>query len=110
MSLTENIAVAAGSFFVLLKPVIALGVFAAIIVIIWMIFPRIFRGIRTSLWLIWNKVRMPGRREALAKPVELGREVDGDLLALLAAQASTSEHEVGWTARCITGKGKGLRG
>jgi Domain of unknown function (DUF4126) len=110
MSLTEDIAVVAGSIFVLMKPVIALGVFAAIIVIIWMIFPRIFRVIRTSLWLIWNKLRMPGRRESLTTPVELTKELDGDLLALLATHASTSEHEVAWTAPCITGKGKGMKG
>lgn len=110
MSLTEDIAVVAGSLLVLLKPVIALGVFAAIIVIIWMIFPRIFRVIRTSLWLIWNKLRMPGRRESLTTPVELTKELDGDLLALLATHASTSEHEVAWTAPCITGKGKGMKG
>ena len=110
MSLTENIAVVAGSIFVLLKPVIALGVFAGIIVIIWMVFPRIFRVIRTSLWLIWNKLRMPGRRESLTTPVELTKELDGDLLALLATHASTSEHEVAWTAPCITGKGKGMKG
>lgn len=110
MSLAEDIAVAAGSIFVLLKPVIALGVFAAIIVLIWMIFPRIWRVIRTSLWFIWNKLRMPGQREPLGEPVELPKELDGDLLALLATQASISEHEVAWTARCITGKGKGLRG
>lgn len=110
MSLTENIAVAGGSFFVLLKPVIALGVFAAIIIVIWMIFPRIFRIIRTSLWLIWNKLRMPGRRESLASPVTLGHDTDGHLLALLAAQASTSEHEIAWTVKCITGKCKGVPG
>ena len=109
MSLTEDIAVVAGSLLVLLKPVIALGVFAAIIVIIWMIFPRIFRVIRTSLWLIWNKLRMPGRRESLTTPVQLTKELNGDLLALLAAQASTSDHEIVWTAPCITGKGKGMK-
>lgn len=110
MSLGENIAVAAGSVFVLLKPLIALGVFAALIVTIWMIFPRLFRTIRTSLWLVWNKLRMPGRREPLVTPVELDKELDGDLLALLAAQAGASEREVSWTARCVTGKGRGLRG
>lgn len=110
MSLAEDIAVAAGSIFVLLKPVIALGVFAAIIVLIWMIFPRIWRVIRTSLWFIWNKLRMPGQREPLGEPADLPKELDGDLLALLATQASTSEHEVAWTAKCITGKCKGLRG
>lgn len=110
MSLSENIAVAAGSIFVLMKPLIAFGVFSALIVIIWMVFPWLFRIIRTSLWLIWNKLRMPGRREALVKPVELEKDLDGDLLALLAAQAGSSEREVSWTARCITGKGKGLRG
>ncbi len=110
MSLTEDIAVAGGSILVLTKPAIALGVFATLIVLIWMIFPRIFRVIRTSLWLIWNKLRMPGRREVLSVPVELGREADGDLLALLAAQAATSQQEVAWTAACITGKSKGVRG
>lgn len=110
MSLTENIAVAGGSVFVLLKPVIALGVFAAIIIVIWMILPRIFRIIRTSLWLVWNKLRMPGRREPLAAPVALAAETDGRLLALLAAQAATSQHEIAWTAHCITGKCKGVRG
>lgn len=110
MSLSENIAVVAGSMFVLVKPLIALGVFAALIVLIWMVFPMLFRIIRTSLWLIWNKLRMPGRREPFTEPVELKKEVDADLLTLLAAQAGISEHEIAWTARCITGKGKGLRG
>lgn len=110
MSLSENIAVAVGSFFVLLKPVVALGVFGAIIVVIWMLLPRLFRVIRTSLWLIWNKLRMPGRRGQPSLPVELGKELDGDLLALLATQAGISDHEVAWTAPCITGKGKGVRG
>lgn len=110
MSLSENIAVAAGSMFVLVKPLIALGVFGGLIVIIWMIFPKLFRIIRTSLWLVWNKLRMPGRREPLAQPVELTKDVDGDLLTLLATQAGTSEPEVAWTAHCLTGKGKGVRG
>jgi hypothetical protein len=110
MSLSENIAVAGASIFVLMKPLIALGVFSAIIIVIWMIFPRIFRVIRTSLWLIWNKLRMPGRRESLKAPIELPKELNGDILTLLATQANTSEHEVAWTAPCITGKGKGIKG
>lgn len=110
MSLTEDIAVAAGSIFVLLKPAIALGVFAAIIVILWLIFPRIWRVIRSSLWFIWNKLRMPGRREPISQPAALAKDTDGDLLALLATQAAISDHEIAWTARCITGKGKGIRG
>lgn len=110
MSLSENIAVVGGSIFVLMKPVIALGVFATIIVVIWMIFPRIFRIIRTSLWLIWNKLRMPGRRETLQTPIELTKDLNGDLLTLLATQVNTSEHEVSWTASCITGKCKGMLG
>ncbi len=110
MSLTEDIAVAGGSIFVLLKPAIALGVFAAIIVILWLVFPRIWRVIRTSLWLVWNKLRMPGRREPISQPAALTKDADGDLLALLATQAAMSEHEIAWTARCITGKSKGVRG
>lgn len=110
MSLAEDILVVGGTILIFLKPVIALGVFSALILLIWIVFPRIFRSIRASLWLIWNKLRMPGRREPLVKPIELGRDVDGDLLALMAASASTSEAEIQWTARCVTGKSKGLRG
>lgn len=110
MSLAEDIAVAAGAIFVLLKPVIALGVFAAIIISIWLVYPRLFRSIRTSLLLVWNKLRMPGRRETLAAPIELPRELDGELLTLLATQAATSEQEIAWTARCFTGRCKGARG
>jgi hypothetical protein len=110
MSLAEDILVVGGSLLIFLKPVIALGVFSTLILLIWIVFPRIFRSIRSSLWLIWNKLRMPGRREPLVNPIELTKELDGGLLGLLASQASTSEPDVLWTARCITGKSKGLKG
>ncbi len=110
MSFTEDIAVAGGAFLVLMKPAIALGVFSVIIVVIWMIFPRIWRVIRTSLWFIWNKLRMPGVRRALGQPVDLPRALDGAQLTLLAAQASMSEAEITWAVPCVTGKCKGVRG
>lgn len=110
MSVTEDVAVVAGGFLVLLKPVIALVVFALLLVVLWMVMPRIWAVIRTSVWLVWMKLRMPGHREAPDGTVQLGCEVDGDLLALLAARAGVSEHEIAWTARCITGKSKGIKG
>lgn len=110
MSLAEDIAVTGGVFLMLLKPVIALIVFSALLTGLWMVFPRIFRLIRSSLWLIWNKLRMPGRKERIDQDVELPCSVTPALLGLLAVKANLAEHDIAWTARCITGKSKGQRG
>src|SRR4051812_3285875 len=59
LSVTEDLAVIGGTALTLLQPVIALVVFATILVAIWMLFPRIWRGIRATTWLMWNKLKMP---------------------------------------------------
>lgn len=110
MSLAEDAAVAGGTFLILLKPLIALAVFSVLIVGLWIIAPRIIRLIRTSLVLVWGKLQMAGLREPPGRTIELPRHLDGEHLALLAAKAGVSEQEVAWTARCFTGKIKGVHG
>lgn len=110
MSLTEDVAVAGGTFLMLLQPVLALMVFAVLLVVLWIIMPRIWGIIRTSAWLIWMKLRVPGHREPISQPVSLPCHPDGDLLTVLAARASVSEQELAWTIRCISGKSRGIKG
>lgn len=110
MSLAEDVGVVGGMGLVLFNPVVAFGVFLAILVVIWLVFPRLFRIIRSTMWLVWNKVRMPGHREMGGGLVELKAELPVDVLGLLAVKADTAEHDVAWTVECLTGKSKGMRG
>jgi hypothetical protein len=110
MSLAEDAGVVGGMALVLMKPVIAFGVFATLIVMLWLVFPRLFRIIRSTLWLVWNKIRMPGHREQVDSPIELKADLPMDVLGLLAVKSNTAEHDVAWTVECLTGKSKGVRG
>lgn len=110
MSVTEDVAVAGGAFLVLLQPVIALVVFSVLLLVLWAVMPRIWGVIRTSSWLVWMKLRMPGQSDQGEKQSELSREIDGHLLALLAARSATSEQEIAWIASCVSGKSRGIKG
>lgn len=111
LSVTEDVAVAGGTALTLLQPVIALVVFSTILIVIWMLFPRIWRGIRTTSWLMWNKLKMPGARQTFADPVELKPVVSEELGYLLRTQAAVeNDADVLATVRCLSGKSRGLRG
>jgi len=110
MSVTEDVAVAGGTFLMLLQPLIALAVFSVLLVVLWIVMPRIWGVIRTSAWLVWMKLRVPGHREPLSKPVSLPCAPDGDLLTVLAGRMSMSEPEIDWTVKCVSGKSKGIKG
>lgn len=110
MSLGEDIAVAGGTILALLQPVAAFCIFTGLLILIWAFLPQIVRGIRTSLWFIWSKLRMPGRREPLTHPEQLERHLDDESAALLRAGADLKEGDVSWTAAGVTGKSKGWRG
>lgn len=110
MSLAEDAAVMGGMTLIILKPVVALAVFSAVLVILWMIFPRLWRIIRTTLWLAWHKLRMPGRRHPLLTPETLAREMNDELRDILMVKAGINETDVKWTIPCLSGKCKGIKG
>lgn len=110
MSLTEDVAVAGGVALTLLNPVVALMVFSGLLVVIWLLFPRLWRLISTTMWLVWHKLKLPGRRESTEAPVELKCEVADELRDLLQIGAGLSADEVKWTVRCHSGKSGGIRG
>jgi hypothetical protein len=110
LSVTEDVAVVGGTALALLKPVIALGVFATLLIVLWLVFPRIWRGIRATSWLMWNKLKMPGRRETLAEPVELPRAMSEELSDVLKYKGNVEAAEVVAAVRCLSGKSRGVRG
>lgn len=110
MSLTEDAAVAGGLALTLLHPAVGLAVFAGILVICWLAFPRLWRAARATWWLVWRKLQMPGRPAAAAAAVELPLQVDASLRDVLLYKGGVAEKEVRATVRCLTGKGKGVRG
>ncbi len=110
MSVAEDTAVVGGVALTLFNPVIALVVFTVLIVILWLIFPRLWRVTRSTLWLGWHKLKMPKRREPLDVLLELKREISGETLDLVRLFAGLSEADVAWTTRCLSGKTKGIRG
>ncbi len=110
MSVTEDVAVAGGVALTLLHPAIALAVFSAILFILWLIFPRMWRAARATLWLAWNKLKMPGRRQPLVEPVALSKNISLELRDLLLMKAALSEDAVLSTVPCLSGKAKGLKG
>ena len=75
-----------------------------------MVFPRLLRLIRSTLWLVWNKIRMPGSLEFGGGKADLRAQVPVDILGLLAVKSDTAEHDVAWTVECFSGKSKGMRG
>lgn len=110
MSVGEDIAVVGGVALTLLNPVAALIVFTAILIAIWLIFPRLWRSGRATLWLVLHKLKMPGKSSEESKVDELPCEVSADLCDLLRFQTSISDKEVATTLRCLSGKSKGING
>ncbi len=110
MSVAEDAAVAGGVALTLFKPVIALVVFSGLIVVLWLIFPRMWRMTRSTIWLGWHKLKLPGRTDSVDLPLELKREIKGETLDLLRLFAGLTESDVAWTTRCLSGKAKGIRG
>ncbi|WP_051946006.1 DUF4126 domain-containing protein [Verrucomicrobium sp. BvORR106] len=110
VSVSEDVAVAGGVALTLLNPMVALITFGGILIILWMLLPRLWRASKAAVWLVWKKLRMPGMRRALTQPLELERRVNDDLRDLLQLQVGIDENDVLATVRCLSGKGRGVRG
>lgn len=110
MSVTEDVAVVGGTALTLLSPVIALIVFSVILLVFWMLAPRLWRGVRGTVWLAWNKLRMPGRRQPFDGPVDLPRSLNNELRDLLQIKGSINDSDVRHAVKCLSGKCRGVRG
>lgn len=66
LSITEDIIVAAGTVIMVMKPVIALCLFTAALIVLWLVLPRIWCVLRRSFEIIRDKMRALFRQEAHA--------------------------------------------
>lgn len=74
LSIAEDITVVAGTLVMLLKPVLALCVFTAVIIVLWLVLPRMFRVIRRSFEIVRGKWRAVMGRDT---PATATRELRG---------------------------------
>jgi hypothetical protein len=66
LSIVEDIIVAAGTFLMMMKPVIALCLFTVALIVLWFVLPRIWRVVRRSFEIICNKMRALFRQKSNA--------------------------------------------
>lgn len=110
VSVGEDVAVVGGVALTLLNPVVALVVFSLLLIAIWLLFPRLWRSGRATLWLIWHKLKMPGQSPGESKVAALPCEMSDDLRDLLRFQTTITEKEVAASLRCLTARCKGIQG
>lgn len=111
LSVAEDAAVTGGVFLSLMHPVVALIVFSSILVILWLILPKIWRSSKATMWLIWNKMKMPGKRHPLAAPIDLKPAVmDDPVRDLLNIHGGVKEEDIRLAVRCLSARCKGVRG
>ncbi len=110
VSVGEDVAVVGGVALTLLNPVVALIVFTLLLIAIWLIFPRLWRSGRATLWLIWHKLKMPGNSSGESKPMQLPCVLSDDLRDLLRFQTAITDKDVVASLRCLSAKCKGIQG
>lgn len=59
LSIAEDIAVAAGTLVMVMKPVLALCLFTIVLIVLWLVIPRLWSLIRRSFNAIAARVRLP---------------------------------------------------
>jgi hypothetical protein len=104
LSLGEDAVVLGGLGLLLWHPVVACIVALLFLGVIWTIFPRLLRGIRSTLWLAWRKLNGPSAGQEAAR---LQDELPATYLEALRRKKVTSE-PVAFAARCISGGGPGM--
>lgn len=57
LSLAEDIAVAAGTLIMVMKPILALCLFTIVLIVLWLVLPRIWRVVSRSFHVIASKLR-----------------------------------------------------
>ena len=104
LSVGEDVLVLGGLGLLAVRPEILLVITLVLVVGVWIIFPRLLRSIRCSLWLAWRKLNSPSAGHDIAEiPVKLPARCE---LALRRAHASTEP--ITMAVRCLSGGGPRL--
>ena len=100
-SIAED-ALVAGLFALLLyHPLAGLITCLSLVVLLWLLLPKLFRLMKANLYLMWKKLRLPGNTDEtqLILPNRISAEQDMLLHSQLSGPLTIS-----WAVPCVTGK------
>ena len=104
LSVTEDVTVVGGLWLIYANPVLALVIFVLFLAVASYFAPRMFRAVRTKLWLAWQKLQAPPTRNGDATlPDHLPAGCD-----LLFHALNESGAAIEWAVPCINGKSPGI--
>jgi len=106
LSVTEDAAVVGGLFLIKQDPTLALIVFSVILIAILYIGPKILRGAKVQLWLIWKKIASPAS-DKLAR--DLGKNLPHEL-DIAFFSVNLERDPIAWVVRCVSTSSRGLTG
>jgi hypothetical protein len=106
LSLGEDAAVVGGLFLIKQDPILALIVFSLLLLAIGYIGPKVFRGARVQLWLIWKKIASPAADKLeTALSQALPHELDIAFFSV-----NLERDPIAWAAPCVSTSARGVPG
>ncbi len=106
LSLAEDAAVIGGLLLIKQDPIIALVVFALLLVAIAYFGPKLFRAAKVQLWLIWKKIASPASDQLHTElPKVLPHELDIAFFSV-----NLERDPIAWAAPCISTSARGVPG
>ncbi|HSI15722.1 MAG TPA: DUF4126 domain-containing protein [Chthoniobacter sp.] len=106
LSVSEDAAVVGGLFLIKQDPVLAFIVFSLLLLAILYLGPKILRGAKVQLWLIWKKIASPASDK-------LARDLAKDLpheLDIAFFSVNLERDPIAWAVRCVSTSSRGLSG
>jgi Domain of unknown function (DUF4126) len=100
LSFGEDVAVIGGLALIYHNPIVALSIFAVAMAAFLYFAPKILRGIKAKVWLIWKKLNGPAD---FGIPVKLPIVLPGDLAEIFSKQTVFGE-TTAWAVPCISGR------
>lgn len=107
-SLAEDVSVVLLLLLLVNAPVTGFAACLALFAAAWMVLPRLFRLVKTSLFLTWKKIfgRVPAGSHTGPLPAALTVAQE----SLLVAGSGPEVLPPAWAVPCVSGKARGLRG
>jgi Domain of unknown function (DUF4126) len=100
LSVGEDVAVIGGLALLYHNPIVALSIFAVAMAAFLYFAPKILRGIKAKVWLIWKKLNGPAD---FGVPAKLPIVLPGDLAEIFSKQNLLGE-TTAWAVPCISGR------
>jgi len=106
LSVGEDVAVFGGLMLIKHDPFLALIVFTAVLLLFAYLAPKIFRGAKVQLWLIWKKISSPAS-DKLQK--EFSKTLPEEL-EIPFFTVNLERDPIAWVAPCVSTSARGLPG